>query len=179
MLQFFTFWTRIALVLVVLSAFPFQLSANSFNNVAKPELTAGDNKVSRDKTRQIIANFYKYFNASELDKLYSLISDDFEHELNYDGIEKGKKAFIKHIAANKMHFDEHIGNYTIMLSDDGHSATTKFIVKGKYISTDDSGIPANGQNYELDVINYFEIKNGLIVKGRAYFDQNAWASQMS
>lgn len=44
----------------------------------------------------------------------------------------------------KKHYDEHVGNYVLMLSDDGRFATTKFKVKGKYIHTDDSKVPAKG-----------------------------------
>lgn len=39
--------------------------------------------MSVSKTQEIIESYYKFFNASELDKISSLIDEDMIHEINY------------------------------------------------------------------------------------------------
>ena len=92
---------------------------------------------------------------------------------------RGKDKFITFIAANKKNYKEHIDNYILMVSADGRYATTKFIVKGKYMSTDDSLLPATQQGYELEVINYFEIENNKIIKGSCWYNESEWLRQVS
>lgn len=128
---------------------------------------------------KIVENFYHYFNSSQLENLYALISDDITHEINYGGIEKGKAKFIEHIVSTKRHFDEHLYDIIFMSSKDDKHVTTKFKVKGKYIYTDPTFIPANGQQYELSVINYFEIEQGKIITGKCWFDQHDFEGQIT
>jgi steroid delta-isomerase-like uncharacterized protein len=130
------------------------------------------------KTSEIIKNFYDYFNASDLEKLFSLIDDNFIHEINYvQSI--GKDEFVAYITANKKNYNEHISDYTLMISDDSRHATTKFTVKGKYLHTDETLVPAHGQVYELQAVNMFEIDNDKIIKGSCWFNENEWHRQMS
>jgi steroid delta-isomerase-like uncharacterized protein len=158
------------------------LMASSFMvNAEPPEKYKEMQKIYMNKkvTEKLIHDFYDYFNRGEFDKIDALIANDFEHEINYDGIEKGKAAVMAYMKTSAQHYKEIIENYTLMMSEDGSSATTKFIVKGKYIATDASKIPAKGQEYQLEVYNYFEVKNGLFVKGRAFFNEKDFKEQVS
>ncbi len=139
-------------------------------------LEAGEKIMPRAQTQKIIENLYQYFNAAEMDKVVSLVSDDFTLEVNYGGIISGKEAYKKHLIENK---HEHVDSYILMISEDGRHATTKLKVKGKYINTDASKIPAKGQPYELTALNYFELENGKIVKASCWFDDNDWVRQVS
>lgn len=132
----------------------------------------------QENTQKIVADFYQFFNASELDKLFSLIDDDVIQEFNYVKT-FGKDNFIKFMTTSKINYDEQVGDYILMVSLDGRCATTYFKVKGKYNHTDDSALPANGQSYELMVINYFEIQNNKIVKGCCWFNEEDWVRQVS
>ncbi len=143
-------------------------------------LEAGEKIMPREQTQKIIENLYQYFNAAEMDKVVSLVSDDFTLEVNYGGVISGKEAYKKHLIENKLkYYDEHVESYILMISEDGLNATTKLKVKGKYINTDASKIPAKGQPYELTAINYFELENGKIVKASCWFDDNDWVRQVS
>lgn len=148
---------------------PLQSSAKNLQN---------EDHMIQSPAEKIVENFYHYFNSSQLEKLYALISDDITHEINYGGIEKGKEKFIEHIVLTKKHFEEHLYDFVIMASKDDRSVTTRFKVKGKYIHTDPSFMPAKGQTYELTVMNYFEIEHGKITAGRCWFDENEFQRQV-
>ena len=109
------------------------------------------------QTQKIIEKFYKYYNASELEQLFSLIDDNIIHEVNHARTH-GKDKFITYIMMNKKNYNEHIDDYILMISADGRYATTKFIVKGTYINADDSSLPARQQCYELQVIIILKLK---------------------
>jgi len=66
-----------------------------------------------------------------------------------------------------------------MATCDGSSISAKLKVKGKYILTDDFSIPANGQYYELEVINYFELQDNKIIKGICWFNEDDFIRQIS
>ncbi len=143
-------------------------------------LKAGEKIMPKAQTQKIIENLYQYFNAAEMDKVLSLVSDDFTLEVNYGGLISGKEAYKKHLIDNKLkYYDEHVDSYILMISEDGRHATTKLFVKGRYNNTDSSLIPAKGQNYQLTAINYFELENGKIVKASCWFDDNDWVRQVS
>lgn len=139
----------------------------------KKEVTMG----SRETAKRIIENFYRYFNDSELEKLLSLISEDFTGEINHGGIKKGKEEVFKYFKYGCEHYKERVSNIAYMLSDDGRYVMVRFVVNGKYLKTDESKIPAMGQNYVLDVFNYFEIKNNQIVDSKCFYDEAALISQ--
>lgn len=59
----------------------------------------------------------------------------------------------------------------------GRFVTAKFVVNGKYLKTDESKIPAKGQDYKLDVFNYFEIRNNEIIDAKCFFDESKLIEQ--
>lgn len=134
--------------------------------------------MSGQQSKTIIENFYHLFNSANLEKLFSLIADDIENEINYGGIMKGKAKAIEFMKYNMEHYDERVNECTYMISQDGRHITVKLNVSGKYIKTDQSNIPATGQRYELDVINYFEVENNQIIKAECYFDEPALFKQL-
>lgn len=129
-------------------------------------------------TEKIVRDFYDAYNAADISKLAVLIDDArFVHQMNYEQV-KGKDKFLRYIAESKKNYSEPVKNYIVMVSDDGRFATTKFVLHGKYLATDDSAIPAHGQNYTLSVLNFFEIQHGKIVKASAWFDEKSWEKQV-
>lgn len=130
------------------------------------------------EAKMVVEKFYKYFNALDFDKLFSLVSEDIAHEVNYDGVMTGKDEFIKYMKDSIELYQENVGNCVYMISDDGRNVTVKFIVNGKYIKTDKTMIPAKGQKYVLTVFNYFEIENNKIVKAQCFYDEKDMASQL-
>lgn len=131
------------------------------------------------KAQEVVEDFYKYFNASELDKLFGLIDDNIVHQINYGKVMFGKDEFIKYVTSSLQHCEEQVTDCILMTSENNRSVAAKFTTKGKYLHADESAIPAKGQNYELSVINYFEIENGKIVNARCWYDENAWIQQVS
>lgn len=132
---------------------------------------------SNENSKTIIENFYRYFNNAELEKMVSLFSEDITHEINHGGIKRGKEEVFKHLKYSGEHYKEQVSDFVYMISDDGRYITVKFTVNGKYLKTDESNIPATGQNYVLDVFNYFEIKNDKIVDAKCFYDEAALMNQ--
>ena len=131
------------------------------------------------ETQKIIKDFYDAYNAGKIINLAALIDDDhFVHQINYEKI-PGKDKFLQYIADNKKNYAEPIDHYILMTSTDGHYATTQFTLHGKYLHTDDSAIPAHGQQYTLAVMNFFEIENNKIVKASVWFDEKDWEKQVN
>jgi steroid delta-isomerase-like uncharacterized protein len=142
-------------------------------------VSAKENPMAREQSQKLVENFYNYFNALELDKIYTLVSDDVKHEMNNSGIEKGKAAFIEMMKKSTKHYREKVENVVYMVSDDGKNVATKFDFKGNYISTDESQIPAKNQPYQASAINYFEIENGKITYAACWFNEDDWKKQVS
>jgi steroid delta-isomerase-like uncharacterized protein len=137
------------------------------------------NNMTRENSQKLIENFYANFNALELDKMVAVLSEDVKHEMNKGGLEKGKAAFSEMMKKSTKHYNEKVGNVIYMVSDDGKHVATKFEFTGKYISTDDSQIPAKNQPYQGTAINYFEIENGKITYTASWYDENEWKKQIS
>jgi steroid delta-isomerase-like uncharacterized protein len=135
--------------------------------------------MSKETTQQVIEDYYACFNRKVYEAILPLIADRIKHSFNYENEEIGADKFKAAIISNMKHYDEQIGSYDLMISDDGRSVVTKFLLKGKYIVTDTSLIPASGQKYELEVFNYFEIDNGKIICGKAFFDEDSWRKQVA
>ncbi|MBS0288168.1 MAG: nuclear transport factor 2 family protein [Proteobacteria bacterium] len=133
----------------------------------------------REKSQKLIEEFYKHFNAKDLDKMYAMLSDNVQHEMNDGGMQKGKAAFVKMIQDSTKNYQENVDNVIYMVSDDGKHVATKFTFKGKYISTDESNIPAKGQSYQANAINYFDIENGKIVTAMCWYNHQDWIKQVS
>jgi steroid delta-isomerase-like uncharacterized protein len=134
--------------------------------------------MGQKNAKNLMSEFYKFFNEADLENLFSLISDDIIHEMNFDKTE-GKKAFIEYIKYATKHYHELVCDPIIMMSEDGKHGAALITVKGKYIKTDKSGIKAQNQPYILSVINYCEVENGLITKARAYFNESSWLDQIN
>jgi len=133
--------------------------------------------MSSEIAKELVLKFYQYFNETKTDELFALFDDNFVHEFNYRKTH-GKGALINHINHSYTHYDEKIHDLIIMVSDDGKHITTKFVARGIYKVTDDSLIPANNQEYRIDVINYIEIDNGTITRGQCYFDEAMLEAQL-
>jgi len=133
--------------------------------------------MSQESSTEIVQKFYQYFNETKTDELFDLFSENCIHELNYH-TEYGKEKIIEYIEYSYAHYDEKIHDLVIMSSSEGKYVTAKFITKGIYQTTDSSLIPARDQPYTLEVVNYFEIEDGKIIKGSCYFDEKSLEMQL-
>lgn len=139
-------------------------------------MAVADEKTSSE---QIISQYYESFNAREYDKLYSLIDDNITHQFNFEPEMQGKKAFIDFITQGTSNYDEKVTDYVLMSGDDQKSYATICKIDGKYLKTDESGIEAKGQEYQIEVLNYFEIENNKITRAKCYFNEQDWVLQVA
>lgn len=139
----------------------------------------GETMNTKENLQSIIENFYRYFNNEDLPSLLALIADDVTREINHDGVEKGKQNAAEYFTHSFEHYKEQVSDVLYMTSDDGRFVTAKFVVNGQYLKTDESGIPATGQKYKLDVFNYFEIRHNQIVDAKCFFDEAKLMEQLT
>jgi len=136
------------------------------------------NTMQREQSKNIIENFYHYFNTENLEKLFTLISDEIENEINFEPMMKGKEKALEYMQYNMEHYNEKAHDYIYMISDDGRYVSVNLKVSGKYLKTDKSNIPALGQSYHLNVVNIFELKNNQIIKAKCYFNEDDLLQQL-
>lgn len=133
---------------------------------------------SRETSKKIIENLYNYFNSSDLESLFSLVSENVSQEINNNGVKLGKEEIIKYQKYSREHYKEQVSNLVYMISDDGRYVSVRFVVNGEYLKTDESKIPATGQTYALDIFNYFEIRNNQIVDAKCFYDEASFIKQL-
>lgn len=78
----------------LLVMFYFNPSLNAMDLQPQRTNVKKENIMAQAQTKKIIDDFYKYFNAAQLDHLFLLISDDLSYEINYNGRQKGKQNYI-------------------------------------------------------------------------------------
>ena len=130
------------------------------------------------KSHELIQQYYAAFNAQDLDQFFSLLAPEILHQINQGHEEHGIDAFAKFMHHMAACYREHISSLVIMVNDDGSRASSEFIVKGEYLSTD-SGLPeAKGQTYQLPGGAFFSIRNDKITRVTNYYNMQDWLAQV-
>lgn len=129
-------------------------------------------------TIQLIERYYSAFNAGDMDRFLSLLSDDIVHDINQGHRETGKDAFMKFMAHMNRCYKERLIDMTVMASADGSRAAAEFTVLGEYLSTDEGLPPASGQQYRLPAGAFFEIHNGKVARVTNYYNLQDWIAQV-
>lgn len=126
----------------------------------------------------LIETYYGAFNAGDMDKFLSLLTDDVVHDVNQGGREVGKDAFKAFMDRMNAHYKERLVDMVIMASEDGQRAAAEFVVLGEYLSTDEGLPPANGQTYRLPAGAFFEIRDGKVARISNYYNLQDWIAQV-
>ena len=130
-------------------------------------------------SKQLIKDYYAAFNAGDMDRFLSLLTEDVIHDINQGGREVGRAAFAAFMARMNRHYREQLSDLVIMVSTDGRRASAEFVVHGEYLSTDEGLPEAKGQRYELPAGAFFTIRNGKVARISNFYNLPDWIAQVS
>lgn len=135
--------------------------------------------MTQDRTRALIASYFRAFNAGDTEAMMALVSDDLAHHVNEGQIRHGRAAFAEFNAHMARCYREHLEDMTIFVSEDGSRAAAEFTVHGTYLATD-SGLPAaRGQTYVLPAGSFFTLRDGQIARITTYYNLADWLAQVN
>ena len=134
---------------------------------------------TRKTAQDLIAAYYKAFNAGDGAGMLSLVSDDIEHHVNQGEIRRGREKFAEFCAHMGVSYREELKDIVIFANEDGSRGAAEFVVHGKYLQTD-PGLPeAKGQRYVLPAGTFFALANGKISRVTTYYNLQDWVDQVS
>jgi steroid delta-isomerase-like uncharacterized protein len=126
----------------------------------------------------LIRAYYDAFNAFDVERFLSLLTDDVVHDVSQGGREIGKDAFRHFLAHMDRCYGEKASAVAVMVSSDGARAAAEFVIDGVYRKTDEGLPPATGQRYRLPVGAFFEIRNGKIARISNHYNLKDWLRQV-
>jgi steroid delta-isomerase-like uncharacterized protein len=124
--------------------------------------------------RQLVQQYYDYFNQQNWEGMLSLLSDDVIHEVNQGGTRIGKdlyRAFLAHMDAC---YEETLSDMVLMSDERGHRIACEFVVNGIYKNTDGDLPQATGQTYRLPAGAFLEVSDGKIQRVTTYYNLPLW-----
>lgn len=125
-----------------------------------------------------IRAYYDAFNAGNMDRFLSLLTDDVAHDINQGARQTGKEAFATFMDHMNRCYKEELTDMVVMVNEDGTRGAAEFIVNGTYLSTDEGLPEANGQTYRLPAGAFFEIRGGKVARISNYYSLPDWIAQV-
>lgn len=132
-----------------------------------------------NQTKQLIHQYYDYFNQSDLNKFIDLLHDEVVHDINQGESQLGKQKFLSFMERMNRCYREQVKDLIIMTNEDGSHAAAEFIIEGTYVATDTGLPPANEQHYIIPCGAFFQIKNNKIARVTNYYNLNDWLKQVA
>lgn len=127
---------------------------------------------------ETIRAYYEAFNAQDMDRFLSLLTDDVAHDINQGERQTGKEAFAKFMDHMNRCYKETLTDMVIMSNPEGTRGAAEFIVNGEYLATDEGLPEANGQTYRLPAGAFFEIRDGKVARISNYYSLPDWIRQV-
>ena len=131
------------------------------------------------QANDLIASYYAAFNAGDMDKFLSLLTEDVIHDTNQGSREIGKAPFIAFMDRMNRNYREQLVEMVIMSTDDGSRAAAEFVVLGEYLVTDEGLPEAKGQKYRLPAGAFFDIRDGKVARITNDYNLEDWIKQVS
>ena len=125
-----------------------------------------------------IRAYYDAFNAGDMDRFLSLLTDDVAHDINQGARQTGKEAFATFMDHMNRCYKEELTDMVVMVNEDCTRGAAEFIVNGTYLSTDEGLPEANGQTYRLPAGAFFEIRGGKVARISNYYSLPDWIAQV-
>lgn len=127
----------------------------------------------------IIARYFKAFNAGDTDAMLACLDDGIAHHVNEGNIRLGKEKFAEFCAHMSRCYKEELTDMVLFSSACGTRAAAEFIVNGTYLVTDEGLPEAKGQTYRLPGGSFFELTDGKISRVTTYYNLADWVAQVS
>ena len=131
-----------------------------------------------DATRELLQQYYKAFNLTDMDTFLDLLTEDVVHDVNQGGREIGRDAFAAFMQRMNTSYSEEIADLVILTEPSGTRAAAEFTVLGKYLKTDEGLPEARGQTYRLPAGAFFEIRDGKVARVSNFYNLEDWLRQV-
>jgi steroid delta-isomerase-like uncharacterized protein len=125
--------------------------------------------MSSEKAKELVHAYYDSFNHRDLEKFFSLMTEDVIHDVN-------KPKFKKFMETCFDHAKERCFDIVVMANEKGDRAAAEFQCEGTYLKTAQGFPPAKNQKYKLLIGAFFEIKGGKIARVTTYYNMNEWVN---
>ncbi|HRY23700.1 MAG: nuclear transport factor 2 family protein [Geminicoccaceae bacterium] len=126
----------------------------------------------------LIQRYYAAFNRGDSEALLACLADDVAHEVNQGETRHGIEAFRAFAAHMARCYQEELVDIVVMTEPSGERAAAEFIVRGRYIATDEGLPEARGQTYELRAGTFFAIRDGRISRVTTCYNLQDWIAQV-
>ena len=126
----------------------------------------------------LIAQYYQCFNAADYNGMLALLDDDVLHEPSQGAPRQGKEQFRAFLQHMETCYKEQVIEPVIMGSADGSRAAAEFQLHGSYLQTDGDLPQARGQQYQLRVGAFFELRGGRIIRVSNHSNLQDWLRQI-
>ncbi|HSX03451.1 MAG TPA: ketosteroid isomerase-related protein [Rhabdochlamydiaceae bacterium] len=134
--------------------------------------------MSTEKTKELIHTYYDAFNKRDMEKFFSLMTEDVAHDVNQRDRQMGKAEFKKFMEVSFDHCKERCFDIVIMTNEKGDHAAAEFMCEGTYLKTAQGFPEARKQQYKLPVGAFFEIKGGKISRVTTYYNMSEWIEKV-
>ncbi|ATN32603.1 isopropylmalate/homocitrate/citramalate synthase [Rhizobium sp. ACO-34A] len=125
-----------------------------------------------------IRAYYDAFNAQDMERFLSLLTDDVAHDINQGERQIGKETFARFMDHMNRCYKETLTDMVVMVNADGTRGAAEFVVNGEYLATDEGLPEANGQTYKLPAGAFFELKDGKVARISNYYSLPDWIRQV-
>lgn len=129
-------------------------------------------------TAQLIRDYYDAFNAGDMDRFLSLLSENVVHDINQGQREIGRDAFRAFMQRMNRCYRERLVDMVVFSNGDGRRAAAEFVVEGEYLATDEGLPEARGQQYRLPAGAFFEVNQGQVTRVTNYYNLQDWLAQV-
>ena len=126
---------------------------------------------------ELVHAYYAAFNADELERFLSLLSEDVVHDINQGSRETGRAAFAAFMRRMARCYREQIVDLVVFAEPTGKRVAAEFTVLGEYIASDEGLPPARGQRYRIAGGSFFEVRDGKIARVTNYYNVQDWIRQ--
>lgn len=135
--------------------------------------------MSQQAAIALIKEYYAAFNAGDMDKFLSLLTDDVIHDTNQGGRDIGKQYFKEFMDRMNRNYKEQLVDMVVMANAAGDRASAEFVVLGEYLKTDEGLPEAKGQKYRLPAGAFFDVRDGKVARVTNYYNLEDWIRQVS
>ena len=130
-------------------------------------------------SRELIASYYRAFNARDYPAMLELLAEDIAHDVNQGPRELGKERFERFLQRMDECYREELVDLVIMADASHTRFAAEFTVLGSYLKAD-AGLPeARGQGYKLPAGAFLTVKDGQITRVTTYYNLSDWLAQVS
>ena len=135
--------------------------------------------MSRQDTLDLLQRYYAAFNAGDWDAMLACLADDVAHDINQGGQQEGKAAFRAFLGRMEKSYAEQLEDIVLMANEDGTRAAAEFVVRGRYLATDEGLPEAKGQTYVLPAGAFIAVADGRIARLTMYYNLEDWIRQVA